>query len=73
MHLTQLKNIAGIFLIVPAIILAETFFNLFSHANARHIFWASEEFWFFSLGAVIWTLWFFGSIWSLGEPSPLAI
>jgi len=31
----------------------------------------SEEFWFFGLGAALWTLWFFGSIWSLGQPRPL--
>ena len=39
----------------------------------QHAFWATEEFWFFSLGAVLWTLAFFGSIWVFGEPRPLRV
>jgi hypothetical protein len=66
-----LNAIIGFFLLIPAGLLTQTFFNSFSEAALRHAFWATEEFWFFSLGAVLWTLWFFGSIWAMGEPRPL--
>jgi hypothetical protein len=68
-----LKNYGGLFLMAPAFILGKTFFNVFSHGAVRHPVWASEEFCFFGLGVVIWTLWFFGSIWALGEPRPLGV
>lgn len=66
-----LNAVIGVFLLVPAGILTQTFFTAFSRATLEHGFWATEEFWFFGLGAVLWTLWFFGSIWALGEPRPL--
>lgn len=66
-----LNAIIGVFLLIPAGLLTQTFFTAFSEATLHHAFWATEEFWFFSLGAVLWTLWFFGSIWALGEPRPL--
>ncbi len=66
-----LNAVIGVFLLVPACLLTQTFFTAFSRAALEHAFWATEEFWFFALGAVLWTLWFFGSIWALGEPRPL--
>ena len=66
-----LNTIIGLFLVIPAWLLTQTFFHAFSRATIEHAFWATEEFWFFGLGAVLWTLWFFGSIWALGEPRPL--
>ncbi|MHA3773326.1 hypothetical protein ACXR0O_17470 [Verrucomicrobiota bacterium sgz303538] len=66
-----LNAVIGLFLLVPAGLLTQTFFTAFSRATLEHAFWATEEFWFFGLGAVLWTLWFFGSIWALGEPRPL--
>lgn len=66
-----LNAVIGVFLLIPAGLLTQTFFTAFSRATLEHAFWATEEFWFFGLGAVLWTLWFFGSIWALGEPRPL--
>lgn len=66
-----LKTGIGVFLLPPAAVLTQTFFGAFSRATVEHAFWATEEFWFFALGAALWTLWFVGSIWSLGQPRPL--
>lgn len=66
-----LNTAIGIFLLPLACLLTQTFFTAFSRATFEQAFWATEEFWFFSLGCVLWLLWFFGSIWSLGRPLPL--
>jgi hypothetical protein len=66
-----LNTVIGLFLLPVAGLCTQTFFSAFSRATVEHAFWSSEEFWFFALGAALWTLWFFGSIWSLGEPRPL--
>lgn len=66
-----LNTIYGIFLLPVAVLLTQTFFGAFSRATVEHGGWATDEFWFFGLGAALWTLWFFGSIWSMGEPRPL--
>lgn len=66
-----LNTVIGLFLLPIAGLLTQTFFHAFRRATMEQAFWATEEFWFFSLGAVLWLLWFFGSIWSLGEPFPL--
>ncbi len=69
---TRWRNaVIGLFGLVPAGLLTQTFFTTFSRATLVHGFWATDEFWFFGLGAVLWALWFFGSIWALGEPRPL--
>jgi hypothetical protein len=52
-------------------VLTQTLFTSFSTAAWEHGFWATEEFWFFALGAVIWTLAFFAGIQLYGEPRPL--
>ena len=65
--------VIGVFLLPVAGVLTETFFGAFKRATVEHAFWASEEFWFFALGALLWCLWFFGSIWTLGEPRPLRV
>ncbi len=67
-----LNSVIAVFLFPVAGILSWTFFSAFSR-TAQNGFWASEEFWFFTLGAVLWTLWFYGSIWALGEPRPLRL
>lgn len=66
-----LNTVIGIFLLPVAYLLTQTFFGAFSRAAVEHEFWATDEFWFFGLGSALWTLWFFGSIWSMGEPRPL--
>ncbi len=68
-----LNAVIAIFLSPIAIVLTQTFFGAFSRTSVRHPFWFTEEFWFFGLGAVLWTIWFFGSIWALGEPRPLRL
>lgn len=55
-----LNSVIGLFLLPLAWVSTKTFFTCFSRATFQHAFWASEEFWFFSLGAVIWTIAFFG-------------
>jgi hypothetical protein len=66
-----LNTVFGVFLLPVAGLLTQTFFGAFSKANVDHAISTSDEFWFFALGAALWTLWFFGSIWSMGEPRPL--
>jgi hypothetical protein len=68
-----LNSVVGLFLSPVAWLLTKTFFGAFSRTTVYHAFWATEEFWFFGLGTVLWTLWFFGSIWALGEPRPLRL
>ena len=66
-----LNTVFGLFLLPVAWVFTETFFGVFSRVGHNAKFWTSEEFWFFGLGAALWTLWFFGSIWALGQPRPL--
>jgi len=68
-----LKFVVGIFLLPLVWILTQTFFTAFHTQAVQHEFWRSEEFWFFGLGAALWTLWFFGSMWAMGEPRPLRL
>lgn len=68
-----LNTAIALFLLPVAYLLSKTFFTAFSRATLQHEFWAADEFWFFSLGGILWTLWFFGSIWTLGEPRPLRV
>ncbi|MDB6149614.1 MAG: hypothetical protein JWQ44_1062 [Chthoniobacter sp.] len=68
-----IKAVAGVLLLPLAWILTDTFFSSFHRATVEHAFWTTEEFWFFSLGAALWTLWFLGSMWALGEPRPLRV
>ncbi len=63
----------GVFLLVPVALLAQTFFSSFARVAVNNAFWATEEFWFFSLGAVLWVLAFFGGIWASGEPRLLRV
>ena len=55
-----LKQIVAVFLVPPAWIITRAFFSSFSTAALQHRFWASEEFWFFSLGTLLWVVTFFG-------------
>jgi hypothetical protein len=59
------KFVVGLFLLPPAWILTQTFFTAFARATLHEAFWATEEFWFFALGLVIWLVAF------LGLPRPL--
>jgi len=54
------KMLVGFFLLIPCGILAQTFFNIFAKATVHQGFWMSEEFWFFSLGVILWIVAFAG-------------
>lgn len=62
-----LKGVIGVFLLPVCWVATEAFFNCFSTATLQHQFWATEEFWFFSLGVVLWLIAF------IGLPKPLLV
>jgi hypothetical protein len=55
-----LKFVFGIFLLPICSVLTQTFFTVFARVTVTQRLWAGEEFWFFSLGAVLWLIAFFG-------------
>lgn len=61
------KFVSALFLLPICAILTLTFFTVFTRATMAQQLWAGEEFWFFSLGAVLWLIAFFGL------PRPLLI
>jgi len=54
------KFLVGLFLIPPAWVLTQTFFTAFARTTLRDGFWITAEFWFFSLGVILWFVIFFG-------------
>jgi hypothetical protein len=54
------KFIFAIFLLPVCAVLTQTFFTAFARATVTQRLWAAEEFWFFSLGAILWIIAFFG-------------
>ena len=54
------KFIFAIFLLPVCAALTQTFFTAFAHATLAERLWTGEEFWFFSLGALLWVIAFFG-------------
>jgi hypothetical protein len=54
------KFIFAVFLLPICSVLTQTFFTAFSRATVTQRLWAGEEFWFFSLGIVLWLIAFFG-------------
>lgn len=54
------KFIVALFLLPLCAIFSQTFFTVFTRATVSEQLWAGEEFWFFSLGAVLWLIAFFG-------------
>lgn len=67
-RVTFLKNIAGFFLLPVAWVWTVSFLASFGREAVQHRFWATEDFWFFSLGVVLWLLFFTGCLASFGEP-----
>ncbi len=53
------KFVIALFLVPVCAILTQTFFTAFARATVAQQLWAGEEFWFFSLGAVLWLIAFF--------------
>ena len=54
------KNLIAVFLLPACGILSQTFFTAFARATVTQRLWMGEEFWFFSLGVVLWLIAFFG-------------
>ena len=54
------KFVIALFLLPICAVLSQTFFTAFARAALAERLWAGEEFWFFSLGAVLWLIAFFG-------------
>src|ERR1700730_9263110 len=54
------KNVIAVFLLPACAILSQTFFTAFARATVAQRLWAGAEFWFFSLGVVLWLIAFFG-------------
>lgn len=54
------KNIIAIFLLPWCAVLTQTFFTAFARATINQHLWAGAEFWFFSLGAILWLIAFIG-------------
>ncbi|MFN2507726.1 MAG: hypothetical protein ABR589_03025 [Chthoniobacterales bacterium] len=54
------KSVVAVFLLPVCFFLSQAFFTVFTRATVTHHLWATEEFWFFSLGAVCWLIAFFG-------------
>jgi len=54
------KFIFALFLLPLCAVLSQTFFTSFARATVAEKLWTGEEFWFFSLGAVLWLIAFFG-------------
>lgn len=54
------KFVAAFFLLPICAILTQTFFTAFARATVTQRLWAAEEFYFFSLGVVLWVIFFFG-------------
>ena len=54
------KFVVALFLVPLAAVLSQTFFTAFARATMAQRLWAAEEFWFFSLGVVLWLIAFFG-------------
>src|SRR5439155_19948408 len=63
----RVKFVRAIFLVPLSAFLSQTFFTVFARATVMHRLWAGEEFWFFSLGAVLWLIAF------LGLPRPFVL
>lgn len=61
------KLAVGISLLPLCAVLSQTFFTVFTRAAVTQRLWAGEEFWFFSLGVVLWLIAFFGL------PRPLVV
>ena len=54
------KFIISLFLLPLCAVMTQSFFTSFARATVTQRLWAGEEFWFFSLGAILWLIAFFG-------------
>ena len=61
------KFVVGVLLLPVCWVLSKTFFDEFTRVAVTHRFWATEEFYFFALGALLWSIAF------AGLPRPLVV
>jgi hypothetical protein len=54
------KFVFGVFLLPVTWVWLQSFFAIFARTTIHDRFWATEEFWFFGLGLVLWVVTFFG-------------
>ncbi len=54
------KFVVALFLLPLCAVMTLAFFTVFTRATVTEQFWSAEEFWFFSLGVVLWLIAFFG-------------
>lgn len=54
------KLVVALFLLPWVCVYTQAFFATFTDSASRHMFWLTEEFWFFSLGLILWLITFFG-------------
>lgn len=54
------KFVFALFLLPICAALTQTFFTAFARVTLSQQLWAGEEFWFFSLGVLLWVIAFFG-------------
>ena len=54
------KFVLAVFLLPVCVVLTQTFFTSFARAALTQQLWAGENFWFFSLGALLWLIAFAG-------------
>ena len=54
------KFFVALFLLPPAWVFTQTFFTAFARTTLHDRFWITGEFWFFSLGVLLWLVTFFG-------------
>lgn len=52
--------VVAVLLLPFCALLSQTFFTVFTRATVTQQLWAGEEFWFFSLGVILWLIAFFG-------------
>ncbi len=62
-----INAVIALFLLPLVWVWTQSFFSIFSRETINHAFWATEEFWFFSLGSLLWMIAFFGL------PRPVAL
>ena len=68
-----LNTVIAVFLAPVAGLLTQSLFTCFQHAAVQHRIWATQEFRFFIVGAVVWVAVFFAGIWAYREPRPLRV
>ena len=68
-----LNTVFAIFLAPVAGLLTQSLFTCFQRAAVHHGFWATQEFRFFCIGAVVWLAVFFAGMRAFGEPRPLRV